>query len=81
MKARNLEDEARTLVPVEGIEVCEWHPLRDGEGTPTQVHMRIVPGEGSLDIFTFVVRLKSKDACDRLIEALQLHRDNVFGVS
>lgn len=78
---RNLVDDDRSVVPMDGIEVSEWTPLLNGEGQPTQVHLTISPGEGPLDIFRFVVRLKSKDACDRLIEALQRHRDNVFGVS
>ncbi len=78
---RNYVDDDRTVIPVEAVEVVSWTPLLNGEGTATQVHMHVTPGEGPFDIFKFIVRLKSKAACDRIIYALQRHRDDVFGVS
>ncbi len=77
----NYAADDRTLLPCEGWEIVEWHPLPNGEGAPTQVHIVITPGEGPLDEFKFIMRLKSKAACDAMIETLQRHRDSVFGVS
>lgn len=76
----NYAADERTLIPCEGWEVVEWHPLPNAEGTATQVHIIITPG-GPLDEFKFIMRMKSKAACDAMIETLQRHRDNVWGVS
>lgn len=76
----NYAADDRTLLPCEGWDIIEWHPLPNGEGTATQVHIVITPG-GPLDEFKFIMRLKSKAACDAMIETLQRHRDSVWGVS
>ena len=70
-----------TMFACEGWQVVEWHPLPNCEGAATQVHIIITPGTGPLDECKFVMRLKSKAACDAMIETLQRHRDSVFGVS
>ncbi len=61
---------------VNEIAVREYHPLPDGQGEPTEVHMCIdivgFPGE-------VVCRLKSGRATDELIVALITHRKRVFG--
>lgn len=77
----NYAEDSRTMLQCEGLDIVEWHPLPNGEGKATQVHIIITPGEGPLDEFKFVMRLKSKAACDAMIETLQRHRDSVFGVS
>ena len=61
---------------LEEILVYEFHPLPDGKGKPTQVHMgcRIKGFPAS-----FVVRLKSARAVDELIVSLMTHRNGVFG--
>lgn len=76
----NYAADDRTLVPCEIWRVVEWHPLPNAEGSATQVHIIITPG-GPLEEFQFIMRLKSKAACDAMIETLQRHRDNVWGVS
>lgn len=64
-------------IPFEGFEVASWSPGEAGENIPpTQVHL-IIP-LNALGI-TFAVRLKSRAACDRLIDALIEHRDFTFG--
>lgn len=68
------------LIPCQRWDVVEWHPLPDGQGSPTQVHIVITPAP-PLDDLRFLMRLKSKAACDAMIEALQRHRDNVWGVA
>jgi hypothetical protein len=82
-ETKNYADEfaGSAVMPCKGWEIVEWHPLPDAQGDPTQVHIIITPGEGPLDEFKFILRLKSKDACDGMIEALQRHRNNVWGVS
>ena len=60
---------------VKGFHISEWHPLPDGEGRPTQVHLVVQ----ATDDINFVLRLKSKEACDGLIETLRRHRNNVWG--
>jgi hypothetical protein len=80
-KPINYAGDDRILALCEGLDVVEWHPLPNAEGKATQVHIIITPGAGPLDEFKFLVRLKSKAACDAFIETLQRHRDSVFGVS
>ncbi len=57
------------------IEVGEFHPLPDGQGDPTQVHMRCrlvgIP-------HPFIIRLKSARAVDELIVGLMTHRNRVW---
>jgi hypothetical protein len=77
----NYAADDRTLLACEGWEIVEWHPLPNCEGAATQVHIIITPGTGPLDEFKFIMRLKSKAACDAMIETLQRHRDSVWGVS
>ncbi len=58
------------------IEVGEFHPLPNGEGDPTQVHLNCrLKGFPA----AFVVRFKSGRAVDELIVALITHRKGVFG--
>jgi hypothetical protein len=63
------------FLPIEEYEVVEWGPLPDGKGPSTQVHfvLRIQGSEIPL-----VMRLKSAEACDTLIAALQRHRNGVW---
>jgi hypothetical protein len=74
----NYAEDARTMLPCEQWDIIEWHPLPDGQGRPTQVHILITPG-GPLDEFRFIMRLKSKAACDGMIETLRRHRNSVWG--
>lgn len=57
------------------IEVAEWHPLPDGEGPPTQVHMAIRLEGNHVPL---VARFKGPDTLGALIAALREHRDNVW---
>ena len=70
---RNVKDMA--IIPVEEYEVAEWHPLPNGQGDPTQVHLLIrIRGVPS----PLGMRMKTREAVDQLIEALSYHRDRVF---
>lgn len=76
------------IMPVDEIHVSTWHRERDGRGDPEQVHVSLhikklppvlkdfITVSGAVP--PMVVRLKSRDACDALITALQNHRDEVF---
>ena len=55
------------------LKVVEWHPLPNGEGNPTQVHLVFKLGTGHV-----ILRLKSKVACESLIMALQQHSASVW---
>lgn len=65
----------------EGFDIFSWCPTPQAEidaGKPaapsTQVHMFI-----PMDIATVVIRFKGPGTLDRLIEALQKHREDVWG--
>lgn len=70
----NLED--MTLAEVHDIVISQWHPEKDGQGAPGQVHLRLRV-KGMEDI-TLVLRLKSAQAVNDLIAALRLHRNEVL---
>lgn len=61
---------------IDDITVYEFHPLPDGEGDPTQVHLscRLTGFPAA-----FVMRMKSGRSVDELIVALITHRKAVFG--
>ncbi|HEV3312432.1 MAG TPA: hypothetical protein VG815_18120 [Chloroflexota bacterium] len=61
------------FLPIEDYHVGSWGPLPDGKGPSTQVHFTI-----RVEGLPFVIRLKSADACDTLIAALQRHRYDVW---
>jgi hypothetical protein len=58
-----------------GVTVSSWHPTPDGTGPATQVHMRF----GRPPEPVFVVRLRSAHVVDGLMDALAMHRDEVWG--
>jgi len=61
---------------ITGIDVMEYHLLPDGRGKPTEVHLMItVKGSPA----PLVMRFKSARGLDALIDALNTHRQNVFG--
>lgn len=62
---------------IESIQVLEFHPLEDGKGDPTEVHLWLVI-EGAEDT-PFVMEFHSPGAIDELIVALMTHRNRVFG--
>ena len=61
---------------IDEITVYEYHPLPNGEGEPTQVHLscKLVGGPAA-----FVIRMKSGRPIDELIVSLITHRKRVFG--
>jgi hypothetical protein len=64
-------------IPMEELVVGEWSPNPiPGLTQPTQVHVVF-----QLHGVHFVVRLKSRNAADDFIAALQEHCDRVFGRS
>ena len=60
---------------IEELRVMEFHEQPDGKGEPTQVHLAISV-EG-LDA-PLVVRFHSHHTISHLIEALTVHRDQVW---
>ena len=77
--AKNTEDvysgKDAYMLPVDGLHIYEWHPEKDGKGDPTEVHLIIEP---TPDV-ALVFRFKSKRALNKLIAALTVHGQNVFG--
>ena len=60
----------------EQVDVFSWSPAPPGtSGKSTQVHLHFGTPGGTV----MVVRLKSSRVVDQLIEALQLHRADVWG--
>ena len=63
------------VLPETRLEVITWTPALHGKRVPgEQVHLMLRVKEG----MQFVVRLKSKDAVNRLIAALVDHRDTAM---
>jgi hypothetical protein len=60
---------------VDNIRVAEYHGLPDGMGPPTEVHLLItVPAMR----YPLIMRMKSRQVVDELIQALTNHRNHVF---
>ena len=74
---QNVEGMHCLLIDIEEIGVFEYHPLPDGKGKPTEVHM-LLHIEG-LDDIPLLMRFKGPDTLDRIVAALVKHRVNVFG--
>ncbi len=62
-------------VKLDSIHVLEWHPLPDGKGKPTQVHVSMMIE--SLDV-PLVMRFKGPGTLDAFISALAVHRFHVW---
>ena len=87
MNQADLEKESLQIVKREGfadlqaqaaidsIDVSEWHPLPDGQGKPTQVHVSMMID--GLDV-PLVMRFKGPGTLDALISALAVHRFHVW---
>lgn len=60
---------------IDSIEVAEWHPLPNGEGQPTQVHMILTMKDSPIPL---IVRFKSRRPVDSLIMALMTHANGVW---
>jgi len=65
-----------TFFEIEEISVNEFHPLPDGQGDPTQVHLWFKVKDTEP---VFCMRFKSGRPMDELITALITHRRSVFG--
>jgi hypothetical protein len=63
------------MIPISGIEIGSWTPQKDGKGKAEQVHLMIRLRGGEQP---FVMRIKSRQAIQSLIDALILHRDDVW---
>lgn len=73
MATENVEDAGEFFEPGD-ITVCEWHPQKEGQGKPEQVHvvMTLAPK------VHVMVRLKSREGALRFIADLQQHTDAVW---
>jgi hypothetical protein len=60
---------------VDGFDVVQWCPTRDGTGAPEAVALVFNVRE----LGDIVVRLRSREVVDRTIAALEEHRDAVWG--
>jgi hypothetical protein len=63
------------ILEIEEYSVNNWHPLADGKGLPTQVHL-VFKLRGIAE--PLVLRLKSARAADQLIAILERHRNDVW---
>ena len=72
---RNTGGMKHVEIRLDSIEVATWHPLPDGRGGPTQVHLSMMAG--GLDM-PMVMRFKGPGTLDALISALAVHRYNVW---
>ncbi len=69
-------EEADYYAVPEGFRVYSWCPNPDPtKGKATQVHVHFGQPPGTV----MVVRLKSPEAVDALIDALREHREDVWG--
>jgi hypothetical protein len=65
------------IIELEGIDIVEFHPLPDGKGNPTQVHLITRP-KGAPENFRLVMRFKSRQIITEVIDALVKHRNHVW---
>lgn len=75
---RNLADMPQRFVEIEMIDISEWHPERDGDGRPTQVHV-MLQLTGQPDT-SYVLRFHGPDTLSQIVNALVKHGVNVFGL-
>ena len=75
-------DEGQIVLPIESVHVYSWHREEDAKGFPEQVHVvcKLMPTPAFKNIPDMVMRLKSREACDAIITALENHRDDVFPI-
>jgi hypothetical protein len=79
-RTHNVAEAAETINLPATFRISEYHPLPNGEGRPTQVVLIVSPAaELDLGPIQFCVALKSKAACQALIDVLADHRNNVWG--
>ena len=65
------------IYEIEELQVNEYHPLPDGMGPPTEVHLALKMKHAP-DNMLLIMRLKSRRACDELMAAIKTHTDSVF---
>lgn len=72
-QVQNIEE---PILPMTEFDVCPWYPLPDCQGKPEQVHIvfRVAP-----DLPQMSIRLKSRRACDEVIDALEKWRTACWG--
>ena len=67
-------------IKLDAIRVAEWHPLPDGLGDPTEVHVHLeiehLPEMPM--VMPMVMRFKGPETLDQFILALAEHRRNVW---
>lgn len=72
-KPRNVD---QAFAEIDSLEVYEWHPLPEGRGQPTQVHVIIRLKDMAVPL---VMSFKRPLTIDHFIAALQQHRESVWG--
>ena len=72
---RNTEGLPFLGVDIDSINVDQWHPMPDGKGRPTQVHLSFEIDGVDVPI---VMRFKGPKTLDALIGALAVHRYDVW---
>ena len=77
MNAESTDHGPRPIVGNEVRQVCvgAWTPTPDGSGKPTAVGLSFVVAGVPGDL---LVRIKSRDAVDRMISQLARYRDEVW---
>lgn len=67
---------SETLLAISKIQVCSWCPDDVAQAPPEQVH--ILLGVQGLEEYSFAVRFKNRKALQGFIDALLVHRDDVW---
>ena len=65
------------LMSIKHYTVASWCPARDGKGPATAVALHLTLDLDG-DEFEIVMRLKTPDAVDTMIAALERHRNDVW---
>jgi len=89
----NLADSV--FVPLDGYTICQWHRLPDGKGSPEAICLNLATTAAFIvktahDLMNkhvdpnaqvdMVLRVKSREEANRLINVLTMHADEVWPV-
>ena len=74
-RPRSTEGMSYYAIRLDSIEVTEWHPLPDGQGPPTELHVLLTVEGADLPL---MMRFKGPATLDRFISALASHRFSIW---
>lgn len=76
-RVRNLRGMKIIAIDEAQIEVIEWCPGDDAIRPPEQVHV-LIELPNAVSEFGFAIRLKTRAAVERFVNAIRKHADNVW---